>query len=153
MIEIIIILFAFIFILTVYSIVITFKRNRVYNVLQKLKQVYSQILIPAEELNIISNNWMEDDEDGLIEIKAIDAMSENRNIKQIKKSISILIYEKTFNLTKHVFKSKPVNLSKEELNEKLQKIKLILLYYDPSNLENYFFDFTFLKEKVFENLF
>jgi len=150
--EILIILLAYVFILIVYNIIFTFKKNRVYKVSKKLKQIYSKILIPVEELNIISNNWTEDDEDGLIEIKAIDAMSGNKNLRQIEKSISVLIYEKTLNFKKHVFKSKPVNMSKEELNERLQKIKLISLYYDPKNLDNYFFDFTFLKEKVFENL-
>jgi len=150
--EILIILLAYVFILIVYNIIFTFKKNSVYNASKKLKRIYSKILIPVEELNIMSNNWMEDNDDGLIEMKAIDAMSGNKNLRHTEKSISVLIYEKTLNFEKHIFKSNPVNMSKEELNEKLKKIKVISLYYDPRNLDNYFFDFTFLKEKVFENL-
>ena len=125
------------------------KRNhfrKKYRLPDELKSRYKKISITRADIEILTNEYYEEDiEDGNYKVKAIDALYDpNRNYSQVNKFASVIVYYYANMGKKYRFSSEGIDLSPDKIEKKLQKNEMIDIYFDEKNLENHYFDLTFL---------
>lgn len=145
MMEFIIILLIGILAYAIYDMVLTKKENKKYGVSDVIKNTYQKILVPVNEINILSRDYYEDDENGWIQVKAIDSLVKNRNIRSAHKYISIITYDDfLYHGKKYSFHSTPIALSDVEIRNKLAMKETVTIYYDHNDITKYNFDLSFI---------
>ena len=127
------------------------KRNhsrKKYRLPDELKSRYKKISIALADIEILTNEYFEEDIDGGgYEVKAIDALYDpNRNYSQINKFASVIVYYHSAMGKKYRFSSETIDLSPAEIEVKLQGKEMIDIYFDEKNLENHYFDLAFLTD-------
>jgi hypothetical protein len=127
------------------------KRNHVrtkYRLPDELKSRYKKTLVIPDDIEILTNEYLEEDIDGGYDkIKAIDALYDpNRNYSQVNKFASVIVYYYSAREKKYRFSSETIDLSPEEIQKKVQKEGMIDIYFDEKNLKHHYFDLSFLTE-------
>jgi len=125
------------------------KRNhsrKKYRLPDELKSRYKKISITRADIEILTNEYLEEDIDGgNYKVKAIDALYDsNRNYSKVNKLASVIVYYYSTMGKKYRFSSETIDLSPEEIEEKLQQRGIIDIYFDEKNLKNHYFDLSFL---------
>ena len=98
-------------------------------------------------MDILVNDYYEEDiEGGHYKVKAIDALYDsNRNYSQVHKFASVIVYNNYLVMgKKYRLRSKTIDLRPDDIKERLRKKGIIDIYYDEKNIENHYFDLSFL---------
>ena len=122
------------------------RSRKKYRLPDELKSRYKKISVAPANIEILTNEYLEEDVDsGYDKVKAIDALYDpNRNYVQVKKFASVIVYHYSTMEKKYRFRSETIDLSPDEIHEKIHKIGLIDIYFEEKNLQHHYFDLSFL---------
>jgi hypothetical protein len=141
----------FVIIIAAFLVLIEYLRKRnhsrkKYRLPDELKKRFKKISITPADIEILTNEYFEEDiEEGYDKIKAIDALYDpNRNYSQVNKFASVIVYYYSTMEKKYRFSSQTIDLSPEEIEEKLQRNGIIDIYFNEKNLKHHYFDLSFL---------
>lgn len=127
------------------------KRNyskKKYKLPDELKRRYKKVSVTPGDIEILTNEYVEEDIDGGYDkVKAIDALYDsNRNYSQVNKFASVIVYYYSTMGKKYRFSSETIDLSPEEIENKLQRNGITDIYFDEKNLQHHYFDLSFLAD-------
>lgn len=127
------------------------KRNhsrKKYRLPEQLKRRYKKISAHTGNIEILTNEYFEEDSDGgNYAVSMADALYDpNRNYSKVNKFASVIVYYHTVMGKKYRLRSETIDLSPEEIEKKLQAHAIIDIYYDEKNLSNHYFDLSFLAD-------
>jgi len=129
----------------IYKIIAFQKEKAKYIISPQIKNDFKKILVPVNEINVLTNNYYEQKEiGGLVGVKAFDSlMDNNRNFTKEQKSITVLVCKSEG----IYFKSKPINRSSFDIKNSLKTISDVAIYLDEKDWSKYYFDLSFLMKQ------
>ncbi len=117
-----------------------------YRLPDELKSRCKKISVAPYDIEILTNEYYEEDtEEGYDKVKAIDALHDpNRNYAAVKKFASVMLYHYSTMGKKYRFRSETIDLSPDEIREKIQKTGIVDIYFEEKNPQLHYFDLSFL---------
>ena len=139
----------FIIIVVVFLLLFDYLRKRhhsrkKFRLPDELKSRYKKISVAPADIEILSNEYVEEDVDGGYDkVKAIDALYDsNRNYAQVNKFASVMVFYYSTRGKKYRFCSETIDESPGEIEKKLQQNGIIDIYFDEKNLQHHYFDLS-----------
>jgi hypothetical protein len=111
-----------------------------------IKDHYAELKVPAKEIEVLTNKYEEEVEiSASVRIKAADALYDNsRNFTKELKYASVLVYYHSFMGKTIRLHSETIDMSNSELKSVIRSHGVISIYYDKKNINNHYFDLSFL---------
>ena len=123
--------------------------RRKYKLPNEIKSKYRKISLSTDKMEILANDYYEENiEGGNYRVKTIDALYDsNRNYSEVHKFASVIVYNNYVVMgKKYRLRSETIDSNPNDIGEKLKKKGIIDIYFDEKNIENHYFDLSFLAQ-------
>ena len=122
------------------------KNKKQYGLPDHIKKHYIELKVAAKEMEVLTNEYKEEVEiSASAEFKAADALYDNsRNFTKQLKYASVLVYYYTYQGKTIRLHSETIDMSNGELKTAIKSQGIISIYYDSKNINNHYFDVSFL---------